>query len=153
MNTETDRLVSDFGRLFVHFYRLLDQRMAAEGASLSRTKIMLFLRSEGPARAVDIADLFGTAPRTVTEAIDGLERDGLVARTPHPTDRRAKLVTLTGEGARVLATTEPLRQRLADGVFGLLDSTERQQFSTIVAKLNAAVAAIESSDLALRQEP
>jgi DNA-binding MarR family transcriptional regulator len=36
---------------------------------------------------------------SVTNAVDRLEAAGLVARTPHPTDRRATLVELTPAGA------------------------------------------------------
>ena len=42
-------------------------------------------------------------PTSVTSTIDRLERDGLVARRPHPDDRRATLATLTSEGRSVLA--------------------------------------------------
>lgn len=136
---EIDGLVSDFGRLFFRLHRLLDRRMAAQGASLARTKLLLYLERQGPSRAIDIADLFGSAPRTVTEAIDGLERDGLVRRTPHPSDRRAKLIAITEEGRRVIESTEPLRKQLADSVFGGLDAEEREQLGRILAKLTAAM--------------
>ena len=32
--------------------------------------------------------------------VDRLEEQGLVAREPHPTDRRSKRLVLTAEGAR-----------------------------------------------------
>jgi DNA-binding MarR family transcriptional regulator len=35
--------------------------------------------------------------------IDGLEKRGLAARTPDPTDRRCHALQLTAEGERVLA--------------------------------------------------
>jgi len=45
-----------------------------------------------------------------------LEKRGLVERVSHPTDGRARSVTLTGKGRRLhqrlLADTEPLRKRL-----------------------------------------
>ena len=41
-------------------------------------------------------------PTSVTNAVDRLERAGLVARSPHPTDGRTTLVQLTNEG-RALA--------------------------------------------------
>jgi DNA-binding MarR family transcriptional regulator len=37
-------------------------------------------------------------PTSVTNAVDRLERAGLVARSPHPTDGRTTLIALTGEG-------------------------------------------------------
>ena len=42
------------------------------------------------------------SPRTVTSLADVLERDGLIRRMPHATDRRAVLARITPEGrARV----------------------------------------------------
>ncbi|WP_045730052.1 MarR family winged helix-turn-helix transcriptional regulator [Pseudarthrobacter chlorophenolicus] len=40
-------------------------------------------------------------PTSVTNAVDRLERAGLVARSPHPTDGRTTLVGLTAEGHTV----------------------------------------------------
>ena len=48
-------------------------------------------------------------PTSVTNLIDGLERAGYVARTPHPTDRRTTLASITEEGRRTAAAaTEAL---------------------------------------------
>ena len=53
----------------------------------------------------------------MTNLIDGLERHGLVERTPHPTDRRTTLAAITAKGRRTArAATEVLN---AEG-FGLL---------------------------------
>jgi DNA-binding MarR family transcriptional regulator len=38
--------------------------------------------------------------------VDDLERHGLVARRPHPTDRRLRMVSATAEGRRVAARAE-----------------------------------------------
>jgi DNA-binding MarR family transcriptional regulator len=48
-------------------------------------------------------------PTSVTSAVDRLERQGFVRRSPHPTDGRTKLAALTDAGReRVLAATERL---------------------------------------------
>ena len=51
---------------------------------------------------------------SVTNAVDRLEAAGLVARAPHPTDRRATLVELTPAG---LALAEEATAALNDQVF------------------------------------
>lgn len=38
---------------------------------------------------------------SVTSLVDGLEKLGLAERTPHPTDRRTTLATITADGRRV----------------------------------------------------
>lgn len=141
--TPCEPLASDLARLYLRMHRLMDRRMVEQGASMARTKLLLFLRKHGPARAADIADFFNYAPRTVTESIDGLERDGLVVRTPDANDRRVKQVSITEQGRRIAGDTEPLRQELIDGVFGPLSEAERAQLATILTKSLAALDVLE----------
>lgn len=134
-----DHLASSLFSMFLRMHRLMNRRMAEQGASLARTKLLLFLDRRGPARAADIADYFDNAPRTVTEAIDGLERDGLVVRTPDAHDRRVKQVSITDEGRRVIGETEPLRQELIGSVFGVLNAAEQEQLADMMARMLVAV--------------
>lgn len=136
---ELDALASKFGKLFFRMHRLLDRRMAECGASLARTKFLLYLQKEGPSRATDIADLLGLAPRTVTEGLDGLERDGLVRRDPDPSDRRAKIVSLTETGTRAIKATEPLRLELTERIFGVLSDEERKSLDDLLDRLSLSV--------------
>jgi len=55
-------------------------------------------------------------PTSVTNTIDRLEADGLVARVPHPTDRRTTLAELTDEGRALAVKATAV---LADIDFGL----------------------------------
>lgn len=139
-----DTLASSLFGLFLRMHRLMNRRMADQGASLARTKLLLFLAKRGPARAADIADFFDNAPRTVTEAIDGLERDGLVVRNPDMHDRRVKQVSITDQGRRVIGETEPMRQALIDDVFGVLSATEQAQLNDMLGRMLAAVEAQEA---------
>ena len=62
-------------------------------------------------------------PTSVTNIVDRLESDGLAKRSPHPSDRRTTLVSLTEAGAvRVAEATKAL----TDAEFGLVGLTERQ---------------------------
>lgn len=62
-------------------------------------------------------------PTSVTNIVDRLESDGLAKRSPHPSDRRTTLVSLTEAGAdRVAEATKALN----DVDFGLVGLTERQ---------------------------
>jgi DNA-binding MarR family transcriptional regulator len=55
-------------------------------------------------------------PTTVTLALDQLEKRELLRRTPHPTDRRTILATLTPAGRELL---DQASRALADADFGL----------------------------------
>jgi DNA-binding MarR family transcriptional regulator len=57
-------------------------------------------------------------PTTATLATDRLEGRGLLARTPHPSDRRATLVTITEAGRELLARATKAIERLDYGLTG-----------------------------------
>ncbi|MYW92767.1 MarR family transcriptional regulator [Amycolatopsis rubida] len=73
-------------------------------------------------------------PTSVTNIVDRLERDGLVKRVPHPTDRRTTLVEITEEG-RALRETATAAVTGID--FGLTGLTGRQveQLTELLTKV------------------
>jgi DNA-binding MarR family transcriptional regulator len=56
----------------------------------------------------ELADALSADPPYVTLMIDDLEDRGMVERRPHPTDRRAKHVTLTRRGRALAEKAEVL---------------------------------------------
>lgn len=134
---ELEPIAEKFWRVFMRLNRIVDRQMTANGASLARTKLLLFLDRDGPKRSAEIAEYFEHSPRTVTEAIDALEREGMVRRDPDPADRRAKLVSVTEAGRAALHTTEPLRRRLVGEIFGSMPDSLLQQFDLALDTLAA----------------
>lgn len=138
MKSCNEELMRELAHVFLLMRRRMDRVMSMNGASLARTKLLLCVEGgEGRARAADLADLLGQAPRTVTEGLDALERDGLLLRTPDPVDRRVKRLTITDAGRTAIAATEPLRRSIIDEVFGVLDADERAALHAALAKLAA----------------
>ncbi len=121
--------------LYHRVHRLVNESMTEEGVSLARSKFLFFLSKLGPCRSTDIACALNFAPRTVTEAIDGLERDRLVMRKPDPEDRRAKIVSITETGRAVLEAAEHPRKQLLEEIFSALDDEQLDQLYDIVSKL------------------
>ena len=70
--------------------------MSSAGLSLARTKLLTRIDEGEPMNQATLAGLLGLAPRSVTDAIDALERNGLVAR-------------IEDEGARRQASSRSLR--------------------------------------------
>jgi DNA-binding MarR family transcriptional regulator len=125
--------------------RVFDGAMNACGVSLARTKVLTQLH-RGPARPSVLAAEFGFAPRTITELVDTLERDGLVTRQPDPTDRRALLVALTSEGEAALAVGRAARARLMKQVFGALGPDDRATMARLLQTLDDAMAELITGD-------
>jgi DNA-binding MarR family transcriptional regulator len=73
----------------------------------------------------------------VTDLVDALESDGLVARRPHPTDRRATLVGLTRRGKAEVARMQAGYEALAAALFGDLPSTDVAALAVAINQLGA----------------
>ena len=137
MSTAADVSDKFFG--FYHaVFRQLDAAMTESGTSYSKFKILYLLETRGPSRLTEIADHFAFAPRSVTEAVDNLERDGLAAREPDPTDRRAKLVSITAEGKAAVDATKKVKARVIQQIFGTLTAPQREEFSALLDTLSDA---------------
>ncbi len=134
--TDLDALAEELRNFYLRSHRVVDGMMKAEGVSLARTKLLAFIAREEAARSADIGAAFGFSPRTVTEAIDALERDGLVRRTADAADRRAKRLSITQAGEAALAASQPARQKFLEDVFGRLSDDEQHTLSRILRKMN-----------------
>src|SRR4051794_22338915 len=65
--------------------------------------MLLVLSRHGALPMARIGDRLQVPPASVTNAVDRLEAQAFVRRTPHPSDRRTTLVELTDTGAAVAA--------------------------------------------------
>jgi DNA-binding MarR family transcriptional regulator len=76
-------------------------------------------------------------PTSVTNLIDGLERAGLVERTPHPRDRRTTLAALTGAGREAARSAT---RALHDIDFGMtpLRGSDLRRITDILRKVRAS---------------
>jgi DNA-binding MarR family transcriptional regulator len=126
---------------------VIDRVMTAQGASFARTKLLLLVAREGPLRSADVAAFFGHAPRTVTEAVDGLERDGLVRRDPDPEDRRAKRISLTDAGRTAVKSADTSRRAFVQDAFGVLSQAECRTIVGLINRVNARLAEMDGDQL------
>lgn len=75
---------------------------------------------DGPMAQRAPATQLWVTPRNVTGVLDGLEADEPVARTAHPSVRRAALVSLTDSRHALTASLREGRDFLATALFGNL---------------------------------
>lgn len=107
----------------------------ALGMSFIRIKALRQVAA-GPLTLRRLAERLMTDPPYTTIVVADLERRGLVTRTAHPGDRRAKLVTVTPEGARAAE----LAERVLDeppAFLAALDPADLAALDRVVTKLLA----------------
>jgi DNA-binding MarR family transcriptional regulator len=80
----------------------LNEALAKYGLTFARYEalMLLYLSRTGALPLGKIGTRLQVHPTSVTNLIDRLERDELVERTPHPSDRRTTLATITRAGRK-----------------------------------------------------
>jgi len=119
--------------LYHQLHRTLDQALCEIGLSFARSKVLMRLREGGPMNQATLAGLLGYAPRSVTDTVDALERDGLVTRTEDERDRRARIVTLTDKGRDAVRQVAVVRRKCMEKTFGKLSASERDHLIALLA--------------------
>lgn len=104
--------------LVVLFNDDMTQSLARDGLTVSRAHILWELRERGPVPQRELAEALEVSARTITGLVDGLVSTGFVTREPHPTDRRAALITFTARGEATVKEMTRGHQQLAELLFG-----------------------------------
>ena len=96
--------------------RRIDEQLRDLDLTFARYELLMLLvfSQRGALPMSVIGSRLQVHPTSVTSAVDRLEREGLVRRVPHPTDRRTKLAELTGSGRELALAASA---RLNDSVF------------------------------------
>jgi DNA-binding MarR family transcriptional regulator len=129
-------LLPQLFRIFDHaFSRWAESLLENSGVSTSRMRLLGALHCKGPQIMCDLGDELGVTARNVTTLVDALEAEGLVRRSPHPTDRRATMVELTPPGFEMAERLlGPFHEQLT-GLFRDLPEGDRQQLLRLMEAL------------------
>ena len=76
----------------------------------------------------------------VTGLIDAMESEELVARHPHPTDRRSKLIAMTARGRDLFDRMAPAHARWIEGMLAGMSLAEVRQLLALLGRLKSSAA-------------
>lgn len=110
---------------------------AGRGLTVARAEVVWLIHHRGAMRQRDLADALRVSPRNVTGLLDALSATGFVARTPHPSDRRATLIELTAKGQDAAAALTADQTEFARYLFGDMGQDELDRFLATVGTLLA----------------
>ena len=117
----------------------VQRTMRRHDLTFGRYEILTWLATD-PESSVTLSWISKTLripPATVTNLIDRLEQDGLVRRTPHPTDARTTLAEITARGRKVARNaTADLNASVYEQI-GLTED-QRHQLIELLAELRAS---------------
>jgi len=108
---------------------------AGAGLSPSLTAALATIERHGPLTPSELALRERVQRPTVTRVLARLEAAGLVSRAADPADRRSSLVTVSGDGRKLLATMRTRKDAFLARRLETLDDEDREALSRAAAIL------------------
>lgn len=132
-------------RLHQRATRLFHDRLKAAGHDLTPVQFaaMQVLQDHPEIDQARLAHRIAYDRATIGGVVERLERRGLVTRRAHATDRRCRLVSLTPQGAAVLADLQPLVRDLQRGI---LENLSDDEAATALALMRKSLAMEAGAD-------
>ena len=103
--------------------------------------LMSLWRKDG-LKVVELGRKAGLEPSTMTGLIDRMERDGLVARSVDPKDRRAQQIRLTALGKDVEAPVQAVVEGVISNVFTGISEKDLDQTKKLLRQVLSNVQAV-----------
>jgi DNA-binding MarR family transcriptional regulator len=116
-----------------------DMARAFDGTPLTAARVRLLwdLQHEGPSTQHALATRLDVSPRNITGLVDALEAGGYVERSPHPTDRRATIVSLAASAGRMMRQMQREHAELSTELLGAVAPADRAAFERGVEAIAA----------------
>ena len=148
------RAEPDLSYLFDHAGHVLRTRMAAALAEIGLTARMhcVLVHALAAERTqIQLAELGDMDKTTMVVTVDALERAGLAERRPSGTDRRARIIAVTEEGARIAKRSQEIVDRVHADALAALPERERAMFVRAMNRLITAESAEPAENPAVRR--
>ena len=84
-----------------------------------------------------VAARLGMDANTTSQIVRGLESRGVLVRASHPTDRRARVLSLTDAGLGLARVTSAAARSTNDQFFGVLSPENREVLGALLDSLTA----------------
>ncbi|MGJ7537299.1 MULTISPECIES: MarR family winged helix-turn-helix transcriptional regulator [Variovorax] len=118
-----------------------------DGPSVAKLSVLGQLHRHGPCTPTALAGFERVKLQSLTRLLAELEAEGWIGRTPHPTDGRQWLLSLTAEGIRRLKAIMRTREAaLAEVIGATLDADQRALLLQACGLIDGIAAALEGGD-------
>jgi DNA-binding MarR family transcriptional regulator len=118
-------------------HRIVAESFAAGGARGYHFRLLATLVEFGPASQADLGRRSSIDRSDVVAALNELEAEGYVERSPDPADGRRNIITITTAGKRQYRRLTNLVGKAQEEIFAPLSATDRTRLTAILGKLLA----------------
>ncbi|WP_328957816.1 MarR family winged helix-turn-helix transcriptional regulator [Kitasatospora purpeofusca] len=129
------------GRVAARGRGLVSDAIAAEGLKLMQHAVLAATAEYGPVTQADLSRRLSVDPKDMVGILNHLQDEGLVLRSPHPSDRRKNAVTVTPAGTAVLTRCGALAEAANAELLAPLTPDERKQLMALLTRLHEVASA------------
>jgi DNA-binding MarR family transcriptional regulator len=129
------RLFDMVGKLARRRHRLAEAAFRPLGLTHTEARLLTLLAEEGGSASQESLSRKVTIDRTnVGRSLQGLEQNGLIARSQSESDKRARLVVLSAKGKEAAEEIGLIRNEMAATFFGRLTDEEAERILEILER-------------------
>ena len=114
------------------------------GLSMPQLSILMQLHYKGPCGLSEVSDRFDITAAAASQLVDKLVHAGYLERAEDPSDRRAKLLTLSAKGEELIGQGTEERYRWMDDLAATLNAEDQKKVSEALTLLTNAAKEMES---------
>ena len=114
------------------------------GLSMPQFSILMQLHHKGPCGMSEVSDRFDITAAAASQLVDKLVHAGYLERTEDPSDRRARLLTLSAKGEELIGQGTEERYRWMDDLAATLSVEDQKKVSEALILLTTAAKEMES---------
>ena len=115
--------------------RLFEQRLRPLEFGMAYLPVVMALEESGPLLQKDLAERAHVEQPTMAALLARMERDGLVAREPHLTDKRATLISLSAKARARLPSARERLTEIADRATAGFSERERATLLSLMRRM------------------
>jgi DNA-binding MarR family transcriptional regulator len=130
--------------IFMHrSWRAWNHLAKSTGLTMPQFSILMQVHYRGNCAIGDIGEHFDISNAAASQLVEKLVQNGLIQREEDPSDRRAKLLNLTGKGREFIQLGIDERYRWVDDLAGKLSADERAIVTEALKILTRAAGELE----------
>lgn len=124
-------------------HRQTNARLARHAVTADQFVLLSLLAQQDGITQQQLCRRASSDPNTIRAILVLLENNGLVVRGPHPTDARARHVTLTRKGRQTYAKLSRELKPLQDRLLGLYRAEEAKTLVAFLGRISQAMVQLE----------
>jgi len=126
--------INHISRLLMHEF---EARLRPLGFGMAYLPVVILLEEQGPLLQKHLVEAIRVEQPTMAALLSRMERDGIVIKTPHPSDRRSSHFALSPEARQRVPEAKRVLEEIADRALCGLAPNEKSDLFAMLRRIAA----------------